>query len=44
MLCLFQQSYLKAIRQFPGPLKRMDLGMWGVMFSEYELGMLLFQL
>lgn len=26
-LSLFQQNYLKAIRLFPGPLKRMDLGM-----------------
>lgn len=27
-LSLFQQNYLKAIRLFPGPLKRMDLGTW----------------
>lgn len=27
-LSLFQQNYLKAIRLFPGPLKRMDLGRW----------------
>lgn len=37
-LSLFQQNYLKAIRLFPGPLKRMDLGRWVRDVVAKELG------